>query len=51
MELELAIFGQVIVFLAISLGTIMAATAPRRAHPVTRSTPGGATSDVPKGGI
>ncbi len=51
MELELVIFGQVIVFLAISLGTIMAATAPRRAHPVTRSAPSGATSDVPKRGI
>ena len=51
MELELVIFGQVIVFLAISLGTIMVATAPRRAYPVTRSTPSGATSDVPKRGI
>ncbi len=30
MELELVIFGQVIVFLALSLETVMAATAPRR---------------------
>ncbi len=51
MELELVIFGQVIVFLAISLGTIMAATAPRRTPPVTRCAPRGATSDVPKRGI
>ncbi len=51
MELELVIFGQVIVFLALSLGPIMAATAPRRAHPVARSAPGGAASDVPKRGV
>ena len=36
MEMELVIFGQVIVFLAISLGTIMAASAPRRDHPAAR---------------
>lgn len=47
MELELAIFGQVIVFLAISLGTMMAATAPRQVHPVAR----GGASDVAKRGI
>ena len=51
MELELVIFGQVTVFLALSLGTIMAASAPRRAHPVARSAPGGATYDVAKRGI
>ena len=34
MEMEFVIFGQVVVFLAISLGTIMAATAPRRSDEV-----------------
>ena len=39
MEMELVIFGQVIVFLAISLGTMMAATAPRRSvSSITQST-------------
>ena len=51
MELELAIFGQVTVFLAISLGTMMAATAPRQVHPVARDALRGVTSDVPKHGI
>ncbi len=50
MELELVIFGQVIVFLAISLGTIMAATAPRRPHPVPRRGPRAGTSYAPKRG-
>ena len=51
MELELAICGQMIVFLPASLGTMMAATAPRREQPVARSAPRGATSDVPEYGI
>lgn len=44
MELGLVIFGQVIVFLAVSLGTMMAATPPRRNHPAARSVPGGDTA-------
>ncbi len=32
MGMEFVIFGQVIVFLAISFGTMMAATAPRVGH-------------------
>ncbi len=51
MELELVIFGQVIVFLAISFGTIMATIAPRRIHPVARSAPRAGTSYVPKRGM
>ncbi len=51
MELQLVIFGQVIVFLAISLGTIMAATAPRRIHPVARSGYQGGAPEVPMRGM
>ena len=51
MELELVIFGQVMVFLTISLGTIMAVTAPRRPHPAPRSGPRAGTSYVPKRGM
>ncbi len=50
MELKLVIFGQVIVFLAMSLGTIMAATAPRRIHPAVRSGLRRGTSHVLKRG-
>ena len=41
MEMEFVIFGQVVVFLAISLGTIMAATAPRRSEEIRRGPYGG----------
>ena len=50
MELEFAIFGQVIVFLAISFGTMMAATAPRRSDEIRRS-PYGGSNYVPKRGM
>ena len=50
MEMELAIFGPVIVFLAFSLGTIMAATAPRRPQAMRRS-PYGGLNYIPKRGM
>ena len=50
MEMELVIFGQVIVFLVISCGTMMAATAPRRSEEIRRS-PYGGSHYVPKRGI
>ncbi len=51
MELELVILGQVLVFLAISFGTLMAALAPRGLQPVVRTTPRGVTSYVPNRGL
>ncbi len=50
MGMEFAIFCQVIVFLAISFGTIMAATAPRQPQAVRRS-PYGGSNYVPKRGM
>ena len=50
MEMELVIFGQVTVFLAISFGTMMAATAPRRSNEICRS-PRGGPHYVPKRGM
>ncbi len=50
MEMGLAIFGQVVVFLAISLGTIMAVTAPRRPDEVRRG-PYVGSHYVPKRGM
>ncbi len=50
MDLELVILGQMIVFLALSLGTMMAATAPSRNPPVARSVPRGVAPDVAKRG-
>ncbi len=50
MEMELVIFGQVIVFLAISFGTMMAATAPRRSDEIRRG-PYRGSHYVPKRGI
>lgn len=51
MELELTILGQVMVFLSLSVGTILATLSPRRLHPQARPMPFGATSYVPKRGI
>ena len=48
MELELVIFGQVVVFVTISLATLLAATAPRNNHPAPRSAPGVGVSEVSK---
>ena len=50
MELEFVIFGQVIVFLAISFGTMMAATAPHRSDEIRRS-PYGGSHYIPKRGM
>ena len=50
MEMELAIFGQVVVFLVISLGTIMAATAPRQSDVIRRS-PNRGSHYLPKRGM
>ncbi len=51
LELELVIFAQIVVFVTISLATLLAATAPRKIHPTPRSVPRVATSHVPKRGI
>ncbi len=51
MELELVIFGQVVVFVTISLATLLAATAPRNAHSAPRLAPGVGVSLVSKRGI
>ncbi len=48
MELELVIFGQVVVFVTISLGTLLAATAPRKIHPTLGLAPLVGTSYVPR---
>lgn len=51
MEMELAIFGQLLIFLFLSFGTLMAATDKQRLRPDVRRSPFGGTSFVPKRGV